>query len=397
MADLVIAGAGPHALSLCCQLLQKRPAWRRRLRILDPSGHWLNRWQRQMRQFEIPWLRSPSPHHPHPNPNALRSYAYGCHRSGELEGPYGQPHTGLFNTFCMQVAEEFGLADAVEPLAVEAVVLGRSSRDRLGLTFSDGSQQEARHLVVATGPTAPVLPCWLNGLADGGYPSPALQHSQNVDLEACGDLKGQDILIVGGGLTSAHLSLGAIRRGARVTLLIRRNLRSKPFDADPGWLGPKYLKAFQCETCMRQRLQAIQGARDGGSITPPLVHALRQEQISGRLELLEHTQVQVANWLHGRWIVQLQGSGAELSADRLWLATGHHGGVSHHPLAAQLQHQRPIELVEDWPVLNEDLRWPQTPVHLMGALASLQLGPAARNLFGAREAAQRICRTLIKA
>jgi hypothetical protein len=80
-----------------------------------------------MRQFEIPWLRSPSPHHPHPNPNALRSYAYGCHRSGELEGPYGQPHTGLFNTFCMQVAEEFGLADAVEPLAVEAVLLGRSS------------------------------------------------------------------------------------------------------------------------------------------------------------------------------------------------------------------------------------------------------------------------------
>jgi hypothetical protein len=128
-----------------------------------------------------------------------------------------------------------------------------------------------------------------------------------------------------------------------------------------------------------------------------LVHALTQEQNSGRLALLEHAQVQAANWLHGRWIVQLQGSGAELSADRLWLATGHHGGVSHHPLAAQLQHQRPIELVDDWPVLNDDLRWPRTPVHLMGALASLQLGPAARNLFGAREAAQRICRTLIKA
>jgi biotin carboxyl carrier protein len=95
-----------------------------------------------------------------------------------------------------------------------------------------------------------------------------LQHSQNVDLEACGDLKGQDILIVGGGLTSAHLSLGAIRRGAQVTLLIRRNLRSKPFDADPGWLGPKYLKAFHAEPCMRRRQRQVLEARDGGSITP---------------------------------------------------------------------------------------------------------------------------------
>jgi lysine/ornithine N-monooxygenase len=54
VSDLVIAGAGPQALSLCCQLLQKRPYWRRRVRILDPSGRWLSRWERQMRQFEIP-------------------------------------------------------------------------------------------------------------------------------------------------------------------------------------------------------------------------------------------------------------------------------------------------------------------------------------------------------
>ena len=73
VAEMVIIGAGPQALSLCCLLLQKRPRWRRRLRIIDPSGRWLSCWQRQMQRFEIPRLRSPSPHHPHPNPNALRS------------------------------------------------------------------------------------------------------------------------------------------------------------------------------------------------------------------------------------------------------------------------------------------------------------------------------------
>ena len=36
-------------------------------------------------------------------------------------------------------------------------------------------------------------------------------------------------------------------------------------------------------------------------------------------------------------------------------------------------------------------------VHVMGGLAGLQLGPAARNLFGGREAALRITRALAKA
>jgi hypothetical protein len=53
-------------------------------------------------------------------------------------------------------------------------------------------------------------------------------------------------------------------------------------------------------------------------------------------------------------------------------------------------------LVNDWPVLASDLRWPGSAVHVMGGLSALQIGPAARNLFGGREAAQRICRAVIK-
>ena len=88
--------------------------------------------------------------------------------------------------------------------------------------------------------------------------------------------------------------------------------------------------------------------------------------------------------------------GSQHRADRLWLATGHRLGVGHHPLLRQLQQQRPQALIEDWPVLSGDLRWPGTQVHVMGGLSVLQLGPAARNLFGGREAAQRICRAALK-
>jgi cation diffusion facilitator CzcD-associated flavoprotein CzcO len=348
-----------------------------------------------MEQYDIPWLRSPSPHHPHPNPHALRRFAHENKRGRELEGPYALPHTKLFHSFCRQVLDEFELDGQVQAAAVEHLALAGSARRSVQLQLSDGSEIEAGRLVVATGTGTSIRPTWVNRIQDP-FPSYALQHSQDVNLGLCGGVQGLHILIVGGGLTSAHLAVGAIRRGARVSLLCRRGLRSKPFDADPGWLGPKYLKAFQHERCWQKRKQEVLKARDGGSITPELTQALRKEMAQGRLQLHEHCEVESARWESQDWSLVCS-TGQALRANRIWLATGHHLAVSHHPLLSQLQKQRPIQLVDDWPVLGDSLQWPGTPVHVMGGLAALQVGPAARNLFGGREAAQRICRGLIKA
>jgi len=395
MAGLVIAGAGPQALTLCCQLLQKRPQWRRRLRVLDPTGSWLSRWHGQMRRCEISWLRSPSPHHPHPNPHALRRFAQERQRSHDLDGPFGLPHTDLFADFCRSVVADYQLGGQVQAASAQQIRLGQAGPALLELVLSDGAVVAARRLVIATGAGAPVLPSWVRTIA-GSHPAQALQHSQAIDLAACQGLRGQHILIVGGGLTSAHLALGALKRGARVSLLCRRGLRSQPFDADPGWLGPKHLKSFRAEPCWHRRRQQVLDARDGGSITPQLAVQLHQARRQGSLELHEHCQVQQAAWRAGQWQISCR-DGSGLQADRLWLATGFHLGVSHQPLLRQLLDQQPIELIDDWPVLTADLRWPGTNVHLMGGLTALQLGPAARNLFGGREASQRITRAAIKA
>ena len=394
MADIVIVGAGPQALSLSCLLLQKRPRLQRRLRIVDPSGRWLSRWQRQMERFEIPWLRSPSPHHPHPNPHALRQFAHSQQRSRQLEGPYGLPHTDLFADFCRQAIGEYQLSDAVQPASVEHIRLPRLGAGPMELALSDGTTVTAGRLVIAAGSGTAQMPSWVGTIA-GNHPPEALQHSDRIHLPSLQPLQGQRILIVGGGLTSAHLALGALRRGARVHLLCRRTLKQKPFDADPGWLGPKYLKAFHAEPCMRRRRRLVLEARDGGSITPQAAAELRQAQRRGDLQLHEHCHVQAAGWSSGQWDL-VCGGGLRLCADRIWLATGHRQGVSQQPLLRQLHAQQPIELVDNWPVLSPDLRWPGTCVHLMGGLSALQLGPAARNLFGGREAARRIGRAVVK-
>jgi len=394
MADLLIAGAGPQALTLCALLLQKRSRLHRRLRIVDPSGRWLSRWQRQMERYEIPWLRSPSPHHPHPNPNALRRFAHDQRRGRELEGPYGLPHTGLFEAFCRQVISDYQLEGRVQAASVERIRLPGTGRGPLELTLGDGASVSAERLVIATGSGTPNWPAWVGSLT-GDPPAEALQHSDAIDLTTLQLGRGERILIVGGGLTSAHLALGALRREARVQLLCRRTLEPRPFDADPGWLGPKHLKAFHGEPCMQRRRRLVLEARDGGSVTPEAAAQLRQAERRGELRIQEHSEVRTARWCAGGWEV-VGMDGQRLAADRIWLATGHRQGVSQQPLLRQLQQQRPIALVDDWPVLEPDLSWPGTAVHVMGALSALRIGPAARNLYGGREAAQRICRAVLK-
>lgn len=392
MADLVIAGGGPQALTLCALLLQKRPRWRRHLRVLDPSGRWLHRWQSQLDACGITTLRSPAPHHPHPNPGALRAFAHQQRRSHELEGPYGLPATVLFSAFCAQVVEAFDLQGQVEAASLVDVELPQGSRQPLQLQLSDGRQLPARRLVVATGPGPALLPEWVERIPPG-HPAAALQHSSGIDLTALPSLQGVRILIVGGGLTSGHLALGALARGASVLLLCRRQLREQPFDADPGWFGPNRLTPFRAEPCWRERQRQVLAARNGGSLTPQLAARLRQAMRAGQLQLQQHGEVAAARWLGHHWLVRCQG-GQHHRVDRLWLATGHRQGVSTHPLLQRLQRQRPIACLDDWPVLPHDLRWPGTRIHVMGGLSALQLGPGARNLFGGREAAARIVAAL---
>ena len=100
----------------------------------------------------------------------------------------------------------------------------------------------ARRVVLATGSGKPNLPNWVRQI-QGNYPEKRLLHSSQVDLRSL-TFTGERLLIIGGGLSSGHLAIGAVTRGAKVDLMTRHRLQAKLFDTDPGWLGPKYLKEF---------------------------------------------------------------------------------------------------------------------------------------------------------
>ncbi|NJR69365.1 MAG: lysine N(6)-hydroxylase/L-ornithine N(5)-oxygenase family protein [Synechococcales cyanobacterium CRU_2_2] len=411
--DLAIIGAGPQALTLVTHLLQKRAKLRGRFRVFDPSGAWLSRWRSQFAAQEIQHLRSPAVHHPDPHPVALRNFAQAT--SAEFHPPYDRPGTQLFNDFCTSVVARWQLQDCLIPQAVTELKV-ESGRSPFVLTTPAG-QVRARRVVLATGAGQAHWPDWalrsrlelgLGSELTPAQPHPPIRHASQIDLARLADLTGEHVLIVGGGLSSGHLALGAIRRGARVTLLLRGPAKEKLFDADPGWLGPKYLKGFAQEPDWEKRWQMIKAARNGGSFTPEVLTQLRKLSRDGKVELLEHCAIEQAEpetdlSAHSSrpgWQVRYREDGSgllrTLVGDRLWLATGQVMDARQHPLLQSVQQAYPTQMVAGLPVLDQHLRWPGLELFVLGGLAALQLGPAARNIHGGRMAAERVVPAIVK-
>ncbi|MGB0562105.1 MAG: SidA/IucD/PvdA family monooxygenase [Spirulinaceae cyanobacterium] len=406
--DIAIIGAGPQALTLVTHLLQKKQSMRKRFVVLDPAGDWLQQWQHQFAAYAIPHLRSPAVHHPDPDPYALRAFAES--RPAELFPPYGLPGTQLFHDFCQDVIRRWDLRERVIPAQVQQIELSEQRGwQRFRLRLADGQVLTAKRVVLAISGGQPNIPAWAQNrpLTE---PRNRLLHSHDIDLRSQPQLSGETILIVGSGLTSGHLALGAIAsgsaqsaiaRGAKVIMMARRTFYEKLFDAEPGWLGPKYLKGFHAEPDWQTRWQMIQAARNGGSLTPAVLTQLRRQERQGRLSFYEQCEVQSAQWKDDAWQVTCSQPGihdciAQMPIDRIWLATGSTMDVSRWPLLANIQASHPLPLVNGLPVLDEQLRWAGCNLFIMGAAAALQLGPVARNLFGARLASERIVPALIK-
>lgn len=390
--DIAIIGAGVQALTLTTHLLQKSTKHYHKFLVFDPSQTWLSQWQQQFAGQQIPYLRSPAVHHPDPNPHQLRTFAEKRHN--ELFPPYDRPGTKLFKDFCDEVIRRWKLADKIYPAKVIQILPTKhSSRSRFQLVLDTGETIIARRVVLATGSDKVQFPNWVDCITSD-YPSDRLCHSQQVNLNQL-KLIGERILIVGGGLTSGHLAKGAINLGATVTLMTRKQLQEKIFDADPGWLGPKYLKDFHAQTNWYVRYQQIQQARNGGSMTPEMMLQLRKASHEGKISINECCQIRDAQWQDNLWQISCLDD-SKYQFNRIWLATGTRFNVTEHPLLQNVLEAYTTEIINGLPVLDEYLRLPKSNFFIMGGLAALQIGPVARNIGGGKMACQRIVPAIVK-
>ena len=89
--------------------------------------------------------------------------------------------------------------------------------------------------------------------------------------------------------------------------------------------------------------------------------------------------------------------GKVIQVDQVLLATGFSKNVPGGVLVRDLVDNSRLDVSEfcGYPIVDENLLWDQKRIYVAGALAELELGPSARNIAGARLAAERIVQAFI--
>jgi len=391
---IVIAGAGPHGLATAIHLLTAAPRLRERLVVADPTGAWMTVWREQFARLDIANLRSPAVHHPAPQAGLLMDHT-ATYRLPTSGLPYGLPTTRSFERFCDHMIEHHEIESLVSKGIVVGVDVcaGDTGREQLDVTLdtdAGGSTMRAERLVIASNPCHPVVPEWVMNA-----PSGVVEAAAQVDVRVADDRNR--ILIVGAGLTAAHLACGAARRGAHVTIVCRGELTERAFDTDPGWLGPKELDRYRAIESPRARLRVARQARGCGTAPSWILRELRDLEQAGAVAILERCEVTDVDSDEGSPggcfnVVHCDGAARTVSADRCWLATGTTPTIAALPLLDRLSSRIPT--IDGLPVPNADLAIGGLPIHVTGRLATIELGPAAGNLWGARQGARRITRSV---
>jgi NADH dehydrogenase FAD-containing subunit len=226
--------------------------------------------------------------------------------------------------------------------------------------------------VLALGPNAPWRPAWATGC----------EHVYDPDFDGLEAADARTV-VVGGGITGAQLALRLQSLGRSVCWVTRDLPRVADFDSDPCYAGPRCLAPFQ-RTPIAQRTALLEAARRPGTL-PPDIHA----RMAAALAAGE------IGWQRGDVVARDAGGlqfadGRHLAADRVILATGFQPQPASNSLLAGCIHDYELRCDRHGHVFINDVLEAVPGLHLLGNPASLQLGPMAGNIQGARLAGRRL-------
>jgi len=379
--DWLIIGGGIHGVHIAARLLGEADVSPDQLRIVDPSERLLARWRTCTETTGMSHLRSPSVHHLDLDPWSLQRFAgkRKTRRRGLFAFPYERPSLALFNDHCDEVVKTFRLADLHVRDRVSACSIKRSG---VGVQLSSGSEITARRVVLAIGAgEQPRWPTWAPPSA------PRIHHAFAPGFDGWPSTR-ETVAVVGGGISAGQVALRLSGQGHRVHLVSRHPLREHQFDSDPGWLGPKLMPSFRRESDYVRRRAIITNARYTGSVPPDVRIALRRATAPERLQWHEGA---VESLRERDRSLELQlTTGAALEVERVLLATGFGTRRPGGPMVDELIASASLPCAPcGYPIVDAALRW-HPRIHVSGPLAELELGPASRNIAGARRAGDRL-------
>jgi cation diffusion facilitator CzcD-associated flavoprotein CzcO len=245
------------------------------------------------------------------------------------------------------------------------------------VVLGDGVEVRARYVVLCLGEERRLAPA---GWRD---PTTAAAGVSYWDEPVPGD-PGR-IVVVGAGLTAAHLIANALAAGREVAWVLREaQERYQCSDVNARFFRPEGRSRFEAVSwddrmvLMRQQRRA--------SVMFEFRPLLRQAESAGRLTVYRGHPVSQVVSLRGGPAVRLAG-GEQAAGDHVVLALGTVPSIGAGLLPAHL-----IGARDGWPDLDpRTLQYARAPgVFAIGAAAGMALGPAARNIDGHRAATARV-------
>jgi cation diffusion facilitator CzcD-associated flavoprotein CzcO len=392
MLEWLIVGGGIQGTLLSHWLAARLAAPERAVRVLDPHAEPLAEWRRCTGNVGMRFLRSPSVHCLDVSATGLASFA----RSGRgarvaaWRGAYGRPALALFDAHCRHLIE----CGRLESLRVRGRAVGLARSAAGWRVETDRGVLSARRVVLALGlGEHAAWPAWAQAGHAAGL---RIDHVFAPGFRTDSTSPEERVAVIGGGITAAQSAMFLAGRSGpgRVVLISRHPPRLADFDSDPGWLGPRFLAGFHAESDLGRRREAIRRARNRGSMPHDVASELRGAVVRGELDVV-HGEVLGAEAGRGRTGMRLQGRGPQgepfgLEADRVLLATGFAADRPGRGWLDEAIEACALPLAPcGYPALDPSLRWSKG-LYAMGPLAELEVGPAARNIAGARMAAERL-------
>jgi hypothetical protein len=281
----------------------------------------------------------------------------------------------VFEAFCRHVATIHGVAGRTWPATVRQLDPGPGAvRIR-----TDDVELTARFAVLCTGEERRPAPAsWWQDASRAGPPSVSYwDEPVPPDLDR--------LVVIGAGLSAAHLTANALNEGRRVA-----------------WVFRAAAERYQCSDVNAAFFRAEGRARFDGVAWPTRLAQMRAERRASVMfefrPLFEHAEASGQLTVHrGRAVVGLAGGlggqagvrladGSVIAGDHVAMALGTQASAGADLLPPELTGAR-----DGWPDLDEaTLAYRRAPrVVAVGAAVGMVLGPAARNIDGHRVAAAR--------
>jgi len=391
MFDFVIIGGGVHGTYVASQLLQQPSVEHDSVRIVDPNPMLLDSFTRKARQCGMQALRSTFVHHIATKPFSLRTYAEEHERENEIiatEDHPERPSLDLFVDHARSVVDHHELSSVHR----RARVLGITDENDLLRVETDEGPLLTRRCVLAIGNGGQLSwPKWATP------DDPSMWHVWQSGFDPDG-LVDDQVIVVGGGITAAQVACQLATRTS-VTLVSRHPLRESLIEASPRWIGWGHIGTHlhTLPAGSKKRHERVCEARNDGTVPSYVMKRLVELRDHGDLVVEQGEITDGVRDERGQTIRFRDGS--TRSGVQVVLATGVESPYT-HPLVQRIGVELELETgYRGMPVLDDDtLEWHRarsgrSGVFVTGLLAQGTVGPLARNIIGARRAAERIIET----